>query len=289
MTRKRRRGGDGRYGEFWDFPSVPKQVWLIILFLAVGISAYALVSPRQSPEPSSNVPDKVQQQPPTIVERIIQPGLQADVGIGMSDLLEAQVRRAFEDLKGPALDSYVAIIGDPSFRLVQCLAPDSAVSTQYELQRRLGSLQNALSGPLIGDQAALGIDPAEVSPSTLQPSTLVVIDQQLGERCTWPAWLKVLQSSIVFVAIFLAIYRVHGGIVGRLSFVGMAIFAVAIGGSYVFLVSDRWASYNSMRAEILEALNRDEEAIIAEIRENLRGRPLLIGGGHSGTPSERLR
>ena len=69
----------------------------------------------------------------------------------------------------------------------------------------------------------------------------------------------------------------------------LAIFAVAIGGSYLFLVSDRWASNNSMRAEILEALNQDEEKIIEQLRENLRGRSLLIGGGQMGTPIERLR
>ncbi|WP_149758920.1 hypothetical protein [Roseivivax sediminis] len=261
----------------------------MILVFAVGISAYALVSPRQSPEPRLGAPDTVEGQPPTIVEGTIQSGLEADAGIGISDLLEALVRHAFEDLKGPALDSYIAIIGNPSFRLMQCLVPNSAVATQYELKRRVASLQNVLSGPIIGDQRALGIDFAEVSPSALQPSTLVVMNHQRREACSWPVWLTALQVSIVLVAIFLAIYLVHGGIVGQMSFVGLAISVVAIGGCYVFLVSDRWASHNSTRVEILKALKQDEEAIIAEIRENLRGRPLLIGGGQTGTPSERLR
>lgn len=290
MKSPRRKGGDQRYSHWWDFSSAGRLIWFLVAVFALGVLTFALLGPRQSLDPdlNGNDPDRTQVQPRTYVEEIVIDALAKDVEIGLADLAEAQVRRVFSELRGPALDSYIAIITAPSFRLLNCLIPDSASNMQYELKRRLAALPKLLSGPLIRDQAAADTDLAEVSLAAAAPSAIQLIDRQLQAACSWPNWLKLAQASVVLVAIYLAIYHVRGGMVGRLSFVALTALIAALCGSYVFLVSYSWGPHANMRAEIRDALDQDEQVIIEDIRAKLQGLPFIGGGGTTGTPSQRF-
>ena len=74
----------------------------------------------------------------------------------------------------------------------------------------------------------------------------------------------------------------------RVAIVVLAFLVATTGGGYVFLISDRILSRDSMEKEIGAALALDESKIIEDIRSTIQDLPLFDVDQATGTPSDRF-